>query len=453
MVTHYNPIFNFLRYVSPVWYFNLRPEIDHGYFPTSNQVRAVAAAVQVDSNYQSQAAQELDVAWNAFQSGFILPEPEAGIDVWTSVKLPLADEYRFLRKNFHPLWSFYVLCVRIISLHNPVVEIKSFWRARNVKRILHTTTSITYPAYKTFLSSLVASKPLVSVIIPTLNRYPWLNDVLNDLENQSYTHVEVIIVDQSQPFQEEFYKNRKLNLKVWFQEEMALWKARNDAIRAAQGDFILLYDDDSRVESDWIVHHLKTLDFFKADISAGVSISAVGDKVPAHYAYFRWSDQLDTGNVMIRRHVFEKIGLFDRQFEKQRMGDGEFGLRAYLAGFRNISNPFAKRIHLKVGEGGLRQMGSWDGWRPKSWFSPRPVPSVLYLIRNHFGNKRAFFAIALNLIPSLIPYRIKNNRLLLVVTPLLFVIYFPLLVFQVLLSWQKSSRMLKVGPLIENLTT
>ena len=89
------------------------------------------------------------------------------------------------------------------------------------------------------------------------------------------------------------------------------------------------------------------------------------------------SDQLDTGNVLLKRGVFKKIGLFDRQYEKQRMGDGEYGLRAYLEGFLNISNPYAQRLHLKVGTGGLRQMGSWDGFRPKNWFGPRPVPSVL----------------------------------------------------------------------------
>jgi GT2 family glycosyltransferase len=90
--------------------------------------------------------------------------------------------------------------------------------------------------------------------------------------------------------------------------------------------------------------------------------------VPQNYSFFRVSDQIDTGNVLIKRDVFQTIGLFDRQFEKQRMGDGEYGLRAYLEGFLNVSNPYAKRLHLKVGTGGLRQMGSWDGFRPKKFF-------------------------------------------------------------------------------------
>lgn len=444
-------IFKFLSYIIPTWYFNLRPEIDQGYFPTVGQLRGLSVSVQVDKRYLSQEAQELDLAWNAFQAGVILPDARSGIDVWSPKTLPIEDEYRFLGKNFHPLWSFYVLCLRLISFNNPFRECRAYGLARKVKRVNHAETPMEYPQYTTFVSALVERNPLVSIIIPTLNRYSWLNDVLNDLENQSYSNFEVIVVDQSQPFQENFYKNRKLQMRVWHQEERALWKARNEAIQVAKGGYILLYDDDSRVEPDWIVHHLKTLDFFKADISSGVSISTIGGKVPAHYSYFRWSDQLDTGNVLIKRHVFEQIGLFDRQFEKQRMGDGEFGLRAYLTGFRNISNPYAKRIHLKVGEGGLRQMGSWDGWRPKSWLAPRPVPSVLYFYRKYFGNKQAIISIGNSIVPSLIPYRVKRNSGYIVIALLSTVFLFPLIIFQVIRSWWLSTKMLQTGPLISKL--
>lgn len=426
--------------------------MDHGYFPTRQQAGNVPRRFLEDNRYVSPEAAESDLAWRMFQAGYInRTTAEAGKNIWETGKLPIEDEYRFVRKNFHPFWAVYVLLLRLLSFHNPLAELRGFLKTRKVTRSAE--MPIAYPEYEPFNSPLVQSRPLVSVIIPTLNRYRWLNDVLNDLANQTYQQMEVIVVDQSEPFQEAFYQNRQLNIRVWYQEEKALWKARNDAIRAANGNLILLYDDDSRIEPDWILHHLKALDFFNADISSGVSISRVGARVPAHYSHFRWSDQLDTGNVLIKRQVFEKIGLFDRQFEKQRMGDGEFGLRAYLAGFRNVSNPYAKRIHLKVGEGGLRQMGSWDGWRPKSWFAPRPVPSVLYLTRSYFDNKQTFFVIAMNLIPSLIPYKLKGKKIFLVFTPFLFVLLFPILAFQVLLAWRRSSKMMKVGPIIESLNT
>jgi glycosyltransferase involved in cell wall biosynthesis len=292
----------------------------------------------------------------------------------------------------------------------------------------------------------------VSVIIPTLNRYPYLKDVLKDLEQQDYSNFEVIVVDQSEPFQEEFYDEFQLNINLIHQEEKALWLARNTAIKQSKGEYILLFDDDSRVDKDWITQHLKTLDFFKADLSSGVSISTQGAKVPANYAHFGISSQLDTGNVLLKKSVFKDLGLFDRQFEKQRMGDGEFGLRAYLSGYKNISNPYAKRLHLKVGSGGLRQMGSWDGFRPKKWLDPRPIPSVVYLFRSYHGNKAARWALLKTVPSSIMPYRYKSNSVMMLVGVLISIVISPLVFFQVWKSWSLASTKLKEGPMIEKIS-
>lgn len=442
-------IFNFLKYLKPIWYFNLGSSTDFCYFPSETQLREAGVGILKDERYLSDDAKVRDLGWTAFQRGFISKTNEKGLDIWQNIKMPIHDEYVFLRKNFHWAWVTYVLFLRIIMLHNPFVDIKSFLKTRSVKRVDFSKDVIISNDYENFHSQLINSKPFVSVVIPTLNRYQYLKDVLHDLENQTYKNFEVIVVDQTDDFREDFYKGWNLDLKYWFQEEKALWRARNEAIQSAKGDYILLYDDDSLIESNWIVEHLKTIDFFDADLSSGVSISTVGADVPKHYSYFRWSDQLDTGNVLLKKEIFKNIGLFDRQFEKQRMGDGEFGLRAYLHGYKNISNPKAKRIHLKVGEGGLRQMGSWDGWRPKKLFGPRPVPSVLYLSRKYFGNKFSIFYIFSAILPSLIPYKFKGNKFLKGLSFLLIPFLLPLVIYQVGKSWNFSTKKIIEGEKIE----
>ena len=90
------------------------------------------------------------------------------------------------------------------------------------------------------------------------------------------------------------------------------------------------------------------------------------------------------------------------------MGDGEFGLRAHRAGILSISNPEAKRIHLKVAQGGLRQMGSWDALRPTNIFKPRPIPSVLYLANLHFEKSIALRYLLTSVPFSLSPYSWKR---------------------------------------------
>ena len=289
---------------------------------------------------------------------------------------------------------------------------------------------------------------MVSIIIPTLNRYEYLKDVLYDLEQQSYKNFEVIVCDQSEPVDEKFYKNWNLNIKLIQQEEKALWLARNRSIQLSKGEFILLFDDDSRVEANWIESHLKCLDYFNVKISAGVTNTLVGGGLGKKDNYFHLSDVFDTGNAMVHRTVFHSVGLFDRQFEKQRMGDGEFGLRATLGGFLVVSNPFAKRIHLKVETGGLRQMGSWDAFRPKNLFSPRPVPSVLYLIRKYFGAEESILFLLKNIPQSYIPYSKKGSKTAKILIYLLLPLWFPPALISVSRSWMESNRKLKQGALI-----
>ena len=274
---------------------------------------------------------------------------------------------------------------------------------------------------------------------------------MEDLEKQTYQNFEVIVVDQSDEFSEIFYKKFQLDLQFKRQEEKALWLARNTAIEMSNGEYLLFFDDDSRVGTDWITNHLACLDYFNADASSGVSLNTGDGKIPQHYSFYRIADQLDTGNVLLKKEVFRNIGMFDRQFEKQRMGDGEFGMRMYVNGYKNISNPKASRIHLKVGTGGLRQMGSWDAFRTNKIFAPRPIPSVLYFFRSYFGNKRAVYALLKSVPPSIIPYRFKTNRKLLLLGIFVSIFLMPIICIQVLISWRKATKKLYEGPLIQTL--
>ncbi len=441
-------LFTFLKYLQPTHYFRLRKHDGHSVFPLIKNLPAeIVEQFECDHQYISHIAKAYDLSWQAVQKGYI-----GKAETYTQFEnVPVVDNYRFARKYFSSFWVFYVLMVRLFCFYNPITEILGWWKTRKVMRSNYLETPLVYSDYDTFKSELIEQKPFVSVIIPTLNRYPYLKDVLSDLEQQDYTHFEVIVVDQSTPFQPEFYVNFQLEIQVVHQEEKALWLARNRAIKMAKGEYILLFDDDSRVDKNWISEHLKGLDFFKADLSSGVSISEVGAPTPAHYAYFKISDQLDTGNVLLKKDIFKAIGLFDRQFEKQRMGDGEFGLRSYLAGYLNISHPYAKRLHLKVGSGGLRDMGSWDAFRTNSLFEPRPIPSVLYYFRRYWGNTAARWSLLRTVPLSIMPYRFKGSKLMMIVGAMVSLFIFPLVVFQVFKSWRLAGKKLDEGALIEKL--
>ena len=94
-------------------------------------------------------------------------------------------------------------------------------------------------------------------------------------------------------------------------------------------------------------------------------------------------------------------------------------------------------------------MGSWDAFRTKNLFAPRPIPSVTYLFRKYFPPDYVSNAIIMGMIPSLIPYKWKGKKFLLPVGALLSLLMLPVLLLQLKISWKASSQMLKEGDKIE----
>ncbi|MDO6597699.1 glycosyltransferase family A protein [Oceanihabitans sp. 2_MG-2023] len=440
-------LFSFLKYLQPTHYFQLFTKTNASVFPEVKSLpESILKQLTVDKTYQSKIAQDYDLSWQAVQKGYIGKAPTySNFD-----KIALQDNYHFVRKYFNKAWVFYILLLRIFSFYNPLKEVRAWLKTSKVNRVAIGNSPILYTDWNSFDSMLIKENPKVSVVIPTLNRYEYLKDVLKDLEQQEYTNFEVIVVDQSEPFKADFYADYTLDINLVKQEEKALWLARNTAIKNATGTLIALSEDDVRIKPDWISSHLKCLDFFKAEVSAGVFYPE-GKQIPKERAFFAIASQFATGNAMLYKSVFETVGLFDRQFEKQRMGDGEFGMRVYLQDIKSVSNPIASCIDVKAGTGGLREMGSWDAFRPSNFFAPRPIPSVLYFFRRYFGEKASRLAM-LRMVPlSIFPYQFKKNKPLLLLGVFLTILILPIVFYQVFKSWRLASKKIKEGPLIETL--
>ena len=414
----------------------------------------MALLKDLDKKYKSDNSARLELSFLMIMKGWIYNNNNEnqlfsdGIDQ----KPEIIDEFRFIRKNFNSIWSFIYFLYCIFSFKNPISTCSSFIKTIKIKR---------KPLFSSFMCNksikqnhglgLIKKEILIRVVIPTYNRYDSLHNVLRDLENQDYKFFSITVIDQSTPFQVNFYDKYDLNIKVIRQEEPKLWRARNKAIIESDETIIALLDDDSRLDQNWITKHLQCLDYYDANISAGVSVSIKGAKVPENYSYYRLADQFDTGNAMLYRKVFKSCGLFDEQFEGMRMGDAEFGLRAYQTGFLSISNPEARRIHLKIDKGGLRQMGSWDGLRPTKIISPRPIPSVLYFSRKYFGTQKSLKYLLVNIPFSLTIYSNKSKKIALLISLIFAIIFSPLLLLQIIWSWRIADKMLKSGPKIPNI--
>ena len=100
---------------------------------------------------------------------------------------------------------------------------------------------------------------MISIIVPVYNVETYLEECLDSIQNQSYTDLEVILVndgstDGSQAICERYCKeNRRFHLLN--QENQGLSAARNTGVAASRGEFIVFVDSDDMI----LANYLETL--------------------------------------------------------------------------------------------------------------------------------------------------------------------------------------------------
>lgn len=197
----------------------------------------------------------------------------------------------------------------------------------------------------------------VSIVIPTLDRYPYLRKLLSQLRNQTLKPVEILVIDQTAKERRDpgiATEFADLPLQVFYRDKPGQCSSRNAALQIATGEYILFLDDDSEVPENLIENHLKSLQFFRADASSGVAEEAGAGPIPENFRLIRASDVFPTNNTMIHNSVLHQSGLFDLAYERGQRADGDLGMRIYLTGALMVLNPEIQIYHHHAPQGGLR---------------------------------------------------------------------------------------------------
>ena len=179
-----NLSYRFLKYVRPIWYFHQNPYVAENavwveYDQLSTKEKEL---IQYDKDYSNLVLSNWDASFQARMRGLI---KQVGNDIPSqNIELISADIYRFMRKYHKKIWLYITFFQRLIMLYNPIYELIGLLETRHVKRINLFEKHYVYKNYFNFESQLIRLKPLVNIIIPTLNRYEALNNLLLDLENK-----------------------------------------------------------------------------------------------------------------------------------------------------------------------------------------------------------------------------------------------------------------------------
>lgn len=112
---------------------------------------------------------------------------------------------------------------------------------------------------------------LISVIIPIYNVERYLSRCIDSVVNQTYTNLEIILVDDGSPDKcgiicDEYSKKDK-RIKVIHKKNGGLSDARNAGINIVLGKYIGFIDSDDWIENNYFKRLHDLIDNYRADIS------------------------------------------------------------------------------------------------------------------------------------------------------------------------------------------
>lgn len=143
--------------------------------------------------------------------------------------------------------------------------------------------------------------PLISVMLPTKNRYSSLKKALDSLAEQSFNKFELVVVDggSTDGTKDLVLSYTKYFPVQWAEKSGGLIPQMNVAYKIAKGRYVVRTDDDVVFSKDWLKSIVET--FEHSTEIGGVTGPTI---IPEEYAscrdLFHYEDKMRTGNKLWR---------------------------------------------------------------------------------------------------------------------------------------------------------
>lgn len=219
-------------------------------------------------------------------------------------------------------------------------------------------------------------RPKISVVIPNCNGKPYLADCLDSLLEQSYRDAEIIVVDNastdgSAQLVEQGYPQVRLLRR---ESNRGFAAAVNAGIGAAGGEFVLVLNNDTRADRDFVRELCAALSeepaasmaapkmlFARApqtinSMGLGYSITGTNHDIGfgledgSQFQSRIWLFGPCGGAGMYRRSMLEEVGGLDEDFFMY-YEDVDLSFRAQLVGHKCIFVPTARVYHVEGASG------------------------------------------------------------------------------------------------------
>ena len=215
-----------------------------------------------------------------------------------------------------------------------------------------------------------------TIIIPNYNGLSFMEPCFESLKEQTVRDFKVLVVDNgSTDGSVEWLKEHRVP-SIFLKENTGFSGAVNTGIRAADTPYVLLLNNDTRVEPGFVAAMERAMDQSPKIFSVSSRVIQMYhpellDDAGDMYSILGWAYQRGVGRsvnlyqkscrvfsacagaAIYRRAVFDEIGLFD-ELHFAYLEDIDVGWRAKLYGYDNVYCPDAAVYHVGSGTSGSR---------------------------------------------------------------------------------------------------
>jgi len=221
-----------------------------------------------------------------------------------------------------------------------------------------------------------AHLPLISVVILNWNGREVVERCLQSLEGQTYQPLEIIVVDNASTDDSvKLVREKFLNVKLILNERnLGFGGGNNVGIRASQGKYIMMLNNDTRLDPKCIEELKGSLEKeerygacaskilleYEDNLIDAAGIVVCPDGLSIGRGRLEKGDQYDEETevffasdcaCLYRREMLEEIGLYDEDFFAYA-DETDMGWRAQLARWKCIYNPKAVVYHFHSASAG-----------------------------------------------------------------------------------------------------
>ncbi|MCH4821569.1 glycosyltransferase family 2 protein [Gramella lutea] len=236
----------------------------------------------------------------------------------------------------------------------------------------------------------------LDVVIPTLGRPEYVQQVLQDLKEQTLPPAKVILIEQNPDTSSEseldfLQEDWPFIVIHQFIHQTGACNARNMALKEVSSKWVFLADDDIRLPNNLLEQSVIELRRLQVD-ALNLACLQPGEEVV--FRKIKQWGAFGSGTSIVKSRLARQCK-FDEVLEFGFGEDLDFGLQLREKGCDIIFHPRLSFTHLKAERGGFRSTGinEWD----KEVVEPKPSPTMMYLIKKHYtkemirGYKAALF--------------------------------------------------------------